>query len=143
MTTLPAFQREIRPTPQDLALCSQALSDWLHAQGAPPNGVLRVELVLEELVMNIITHGGTALGAAPTIALQAEASAASCRLHITDNTPPFNPVTTPPRLTAASLEAEIPGGLGLLLLQRYSRNPHYEHRAGLNQLSLTVPFEPD
>jgi serine/threonine-protein kinase RsbW len=139
--TAAGFQRDVIPTPAGLAESSQALSDWLTAQGAPEAGIGRVELVLEEVVMNVIMHGAPAVGA-PLIQLAAAALPEGCQLTILDNGPPFDPTTAAPRADGASLDQAAPGGLGLVLLRRYARELRYHRLPGGNRLTLTIPYAP-
>ncbi len=137
--TGPAFQQDITPTPAGLAETSLALGAWLTAQGAPEAGIGRVELVLEEVVMNIIMHGASAEGAA-RIQLAAQAQPGACDLRVTDNGPAFDPTTATPRADGASLDQAAPGGLGLVLLARYARGLGYRRLPGGNQLDLSIPY---
>ena len=137
--TDPAFQQDITPTPDGLAEASQALAAWLTAHGAPEAGIGRVELVLEEVVMNVIMHGAPAEGAAH-IRLTAHAAPGACDLRVTDNGPAFDPTTATPRADGASLDQATPGGLGLVLLARYASGLGYRRLPGGNQLDLSVPY---
>ena len=139
--TAPPFQRDIPPTAAGLAAASQALADWLGARGAPQAGIGRVELVLEEVVMNVIMHGSPAEAPA-RIRLAASATPGACELELHDNGPAFDPSTAPPRRDGAALDQDRPGGLGLVLLRRYARDLRYTRLAGGNQLRLSIPYQP-
>ncbi len=129
----------IPPSPAGLATASAALAAWLATQGAPEAGIGRVELVLEEVVMNVLLHGAPVAGL-PRLHLAAAPLAAACRLTITDNGPPFDPATAPPRTDGAALDQARPGGLGLLLLRRYARDLAYRRLPDGNRLDLTIPY---
>lgn len=135
-----AFNAEIAPNAEALAGAVRQLCAWLAAAGAPAAALWRVELVLEEVVMNVIMHGHPPDGAAPRIALAAALEGEGCRLSVTDNGPAFDPATAPPARDAASLDQEHPGGLGLLLLRRYGRNLAWRHLPEGNRLDVTVPL---
>ena len=135
-----AFQHLVEPSAAGLAAASVALCHWLAAHGAPEAGLGRVELVLEEVVMNIIMHGTPAAGAVPRIRLAATALAGGCRLAVSDNGPPFNPAAAVPRTDGATLDQAAPGGLGLVLLRRYAQDLDYRRLPAGNRLALTVPY---
>jgi len=139
MPEAPGFSTAIPASAAGLAAVSARLHAWLLAAGAGVAAIQRVELVLEEAVMNVIMHGTRADGRPAEIALRAALAADSCRLELTDNAAPFDPVAAPTRCTAASLE-DTPGGLGLLLLRRYGQDLRYERLAGRNRLTVSVPL---
>jgi anti-sigma regulatory factor (Ser/Thr protein kinase) len=140
MTSL-AASWTISPTAAGLAETSRQVSSWLAGQGAPEAGIGRVELVLEEVVMNIIMHGTPKLGPM-RIVLDAAASPDACHLTIIDNCLGFDPTTATPRPDGASLDQVAPGGLGLVLLHRYARGLSHAQVPIGNLLRLTVPYAP-
>ncbi len=139
--TSSGFQEWISPTAAGLAETSQALVAYLAARGAPEAGIGRVELVLEEVVMNIIMHGSPASGP-PRIRLNAMAEGERCRLAILDNGPAFDPSTAPARPDGAALDQATPGGLGLVLLRRFAQGLSYERVTFGNHLRLSIPYTP-
>ncbi len=137
MPGLAAFSTPVPASAAGLAAVSARLHAWLLAAGAAAAAIQRVELVLEEVVMNVIMHGTRADGRPAEISLAADLSDDACRLALTDNAAPFDPVSAPVRGKATSVE-DSPGGLGLLLLRRYGRDLHYERQGGCNRLTVSV-----
>jgi anti-sigma regulatory factor (Ser/Thr protein kinase) len=138
MTSL-ASSWTITPTAEGLAEASRDLGTWLARQGAPEAGIGRVELVLEEVVMNLIMHGTTKVGPL-RIQLDAAALPEACQLRILDNCLAFDPTTATPRPDGAALEQATPGGLGLVLLRRYATDLAYAQVPIGNLLQVTVPY---
>ena len=104
------------------------LEDW------PPELVFRINLVLEELGINIMNHGGDV--SAIEISLTSDAEAVT--IEITDDGEPFDPVNDHPDPdTAAPLEERRIGGLGIFLVRKMMDEMHYRREQGKNHLALT------
>lgn len=109
----------------------------MHAAGAPPEAVLRAELILEELVRNTILHGyrgdsGQPLWIAPD-------AGGFC---YTDAAPAFNPLADGPSGIAPDPAKPVAdqhvGGAGLPLIRQLSSSIAYERVAGCNRLRVAV-----
>ena len=135
------FETWVTPTPEGLAEASRNLATYLAGQAVPEPAIGRVELVLEEVVMNAMTHGAPAAGPL-RIRLSAMAGPDACHLTILDNGAAFDPVTAPARQDGASLDQVRPGGLGLVLLRRFARGLRYQRVPFGNQLELAIPLPP-
>ena len=118
----------------------ESLSAFLHAAGLAPRIVGRAELLLEELVTNVINHGGLAAPAEAVLHLEALAEpGGACRLTFEDPGQPFDAAAATPHGLPARLEDAQPGGLGLVLLQRMASDLTYERLpAGRNRLTFRL-----
>jgi anti-sigma regulatory factor (Ser/Thr protein kinase) len=104
------------------------------------NDTLRIALVAEELFTNSVKHG---YGGDSTmhvwLTLQPEDDA--CRLVYEDAAPPYDPFADP---AAPDLEAPVDtravGGLGVLLVARFSRSHEYTRAGDRNRISLILPL---
>jgi len=96
--------------------------------------VKELNLILDELVTNIIEHGGCNHGCIITIELVKEASAIT--LTVTDNGPPFDPTVTPAPDISLPLEQRRCGGLGIHLVRKFSDGSRYKRKNGRNILTL-------
>ncbi len=114
-----------------------AVAGFLAARGAGPRTTARAELLLEELVLNTLRHGGV-----PEVAVSAWHDGAHCGLDLEDRGAPFDPTTAAlPRKPENIQEAPI-GGLGLPLVRRIAAELAYERTAdGRNRLRLVLPAE--
>lgn len=106
-------------------------------QGWPPKLVYTVNLVLEELEVNALTHG-RANGLEEyeiTIASQPE----SVVVELSDDGPPFNPLTDAPLPDLNSpLESRPIGGLGIYLIKTMVDDISYRRETDRNYLTLQI-----
>jgi len=144
MTIVPrscALCLEIDPDPQEF----RRASSWLRAGGAflgvPQEQIDRLELCLNEVLANLVEHGGDAvashaiqleLGASPV------ASGFGIQLVVCDQGEPFDSGQVDPRPLPGSLEQASPGGLGLLLVRTFCDGMHYRVQEGRNELRITM-----
>lgn len=116
-----------------------ALSGWIEAyavaHGVSPRAAFQLELVLTEAVTNIIEHGQCP---AASIEIACERLADRLLVEISDAGAPFDPTAHVPHLPPANLEEATPGGLGVRLIHRYTREMRYRREAGSNHLYLTL-----
>lgn len=96
----------------------------------PHEAEYALRLCLEEVVANIVMHGGAA---GTPIGLSVWLEPGSVTARIEDEGAPFDPTRTPPPQPLASA-----GGRGLALLHRYARTITYRRDAGRNCLTLTL-----
>jgi anti-sigma regulatory factor (Ser/Thr protein kinase) len=93
----------------------------------------RLAIVVEEWVSNVVEHGGP-----PTegrIVLSLERSAGAVRVTASDAGAPFDP-----RLAAfEGPNAERGGGVGLALIQAWTKVASYRRSAGRNRVVLEIP----
>lgn len=105
-----------------------------------PRTVYRLELVLEEALMNRVwhafRHGGTHL-----IDLWLTLDPDALRLVFEDEGVPFNPLLAPMPERPLSLAEATPGGLGLWLTRKSVRECAYEHVDGRNRVTLVLARE--
>ena len=138
---LPRLTLTIEARSPDLAQAQARLAAFLHGAGLPGVLIGRAELLLEELVMNAIVHGGLAEPAmAPPLRLQAEAGpGAACRLVLEDSGTPFDPTAAALPDSAAGLQAARPGGRGLVLLRQMAQGLRYDRLPeGRNRLTVIL-----
>lgn len=108
--------------------------------GIARNDTLRIALVAEELFTNSVKHGyGGDSTKRVWLTLQPEDGA--CRLIYEDAAPPYDPFSEG---RAADLEAPVEtrpvGGLGVLLVARFSRSREYTRTGDRNRISLVLPL---
>jgi anti-sigma regulatory factor (Ser/Thr protein kinase) len=127
------FSARITDGGASLAAVQEALAEHLAVSGLPPRLVTRAGVIVEELVLNALRHGG-----AHWVALVAQAGEAGCELRFADDGVAFDPVAAPEAPRAHRLEEEIEGGRGLLLLRRFAAALAYERAEGENRLSVTL-----
>jgi anti-sigma regulatory factor (Ser/Thr protein kinase) len=118
-----------------LAAAQRRLDDFLSAAGCPPDVRFRVELVVEEAVMNVIRHAEPR--GATRAALDARCIGGRTLVAVEDDGPAFDPLGATPRLIAAALAGEHDGGFGLHLIRHNTEAARYSRTAaGTNRLEL-------
>lgn len=125
-----------------LAPARLAVLDWLDALpgGAAPQRLrYRLELVLEEVLMNRVWHAWPEGGLHHT-QLQVSRLDDGLALAFSDDGVAFDPFSaeSPPR--PATLEQATPGGLGLVLLRRAARACRYRREAAHNHCHIELDW---
>lgn len=124
------------------------VSAWAEEKAAAwqvPEDVLQgLDLCLNELVANCISHGGPQVQQTP-LTLQL-AMASSCdqtllTLSIADSGKAFDPTSAVQKARATSLAEATPGGLGLLMVRQSATRLVYRRSAGRNQIDVLFQFD--
>lgn len=104
------------------------------------NDTLRIALVAEELFTNSVKHGYGG-DSAMKIWLTLQPEVGACRLVYEDAAPPYDPFAelAEPNLEAP-VDARAVGGLGVLLVARFSRSHEYTRAGDRNRISLVLPL---
>lgn len=104
------------------------------------NDTLRIALVAEELFTNSVKHGYGGDSKKP-VWLTLQPADGACRLVYEDAAPPYDPFAD---LAEPDPEAPVDtravGGLGVLLVARFSRSHEYTRAGDRNRISLVLPL---
>jgi anti-sigma regulatory factor (Ser/Thr protein kinase) len=118
-------------------------SDWLHSacrrNEVPEELAERLVLCLNEVLANVIVHGGsTALSAPVTLMLEISVDDGRGKAGVTvsDAGVAFDPLSGPARTLPKTLEEASLGGLGLVMLRRCSDWLDYRNEDGHNRLTF-------
>ncbi len=126
-------------SPGELHHLNAFLGAFWERHDLPPGDVMRMELGLEEVFINVVTHGlvGAALAGAPvTVDLCLEDGRLD--LGIEDPGPAFDPLAAGPADTTTGMETRHLGGLGIHLVRTLMDEVRYERRGGHNRLVMTA-----
>lgn len=121
------------------------LAEWvsslgrLHALSAEL--VFRLDLILAEAVSNIIFYGYPT-GGEHWIEIQVHQEGQQLVVQIRDDGIAFNPLERPEPAKPPSLEHAPIGGLGIVLIRRFSSRLAYQRQAGQNILTITIDDNP-
>ncbi len=107
------------------------LDDWA------PDLVLRSNLILEELILNTLTHGRTT--GLSDIEITLESGENSVAITLVDDGAAFDPLNDElPANTDLPLQERSIGGLGLHLVRSMAEDLAYRHADGKNHLTLVA-----
>jgi anti-sigma regulatory factor (Ser/Thr protein kinase) len=120
-------------------------SKWLESacaeRGVPSPQVDRLVLCLNEVLANVVRHGGSTATSEP-IALRLEvrsgAEGNEASVTVSDAGREFDPVSAPRRPPPRSLEEAAPNGMGLGILDRCSDFRRYRREGGRNHLTFAA-----
>lgn len=103
----------------------------------PDSLVFKVNLVLEELGLNILSYGGAGTDRRPEIDIVLISDDDSLTIEVSDDGKPFNPLedATNPDIGALIEERSI-GGLGVHLVRTLMDNLSYQRVDGRNRLKM-------
>lgn len=113
------------------------LNEMAEAEEWPITLTMRANLILEELVLNTLTHGDTSGLTEIDLELDSENHALTIRL--TDDGLAFNPLTDAPAPDVTLPLADRPiGGLGVYLVKTMGEELEYRRENDRNHLKLVV-----
>ena len=120
-----------------LPLIEDILNEMAEEGDWPITLTMRANLILEELVLNTLTHGDTT--GLTKIDLEMESNDHALTIRITDDGSPFNPLTDAPEPDVTLPLAERPiGGLGVYLVRTMGEELEYRRENDRNHLKLVV-----
>ena len=94
----------------------------------------QIKLVIEELAINVVKHGGGAGGAAE---IELVSDADRVTIEFSDGGRPFDPLTeSPPPDTSSGIEDRPVGGLGVHLVRTMVEEGSYRREGGRNRLTM-------
>jgi serine/threonine-protein kinase RsbW len=124
-------------------------SEWLdtacRGHEVPQSVVERLVLCLNEVLANVIAHGGKGARSAPVklvLEVALEQGHGKAGVTVSDAGTAFDPRSVPARSLPRTLEEASLGGRGLLLVRRCSDWLDYRHEGGRNHLTFGARWEP-
>ena len=130
------FHRSLRVDVADLIALGPEVEDFLARQGVPSETVVKVRVVLEEMILNLINHATGLDGSLIDVRLEAEPGRVVALIE--DEGDPFDPRSAPEFDTTQPLEERRPGGMGIQLMRSLVAEMHYERLSGRNRLRLVI-----
>jgi len=116
------------------------LIEWVEARcaasGVAGDVVIKLALVLEEAVANVIHHGLPGSPPPHRVAVRLEIDADTVAAEVIDNGRPFDPTTVPDPDLTSSLEERQLGGLGIHLMRELMDGLDYRRSGDSNTLRL-------
>ena len=121
--------------PSQLPRLTRFLREFWAAAALPPEAANPFEIALEEIFINVATHGAPA-GRAAQVDVSLRREGEELTLLIEDDGPAFDPLTLPTPNIHAPLEDRRVGGLGVHLVRQLMDAVSYERDGGRNRLRL-------
>jgi anti-sigma regulatory factor (Ser/Thr protein kinase) len=116
------------------------LIKWVEARcalaGVAGEIAMKLALVLEEAVANVIHHGLPGSPPPHRISVRLDIGADSVAAEVIDNGRPFDPTGAPPPDLSLPLEQRPPGGLGVHLMRELMDGLDYRRSGDRNILRL-------
>jgi anti-sigma regulatory factor (Ser/Thr protein kinase) len=128
--TLPARVESVRPFHQFVRSGAEAV-------GLDPADMNKLDLVLEEILVNIARYAYQ--GGAGDVQVAYSTEAGSLLVEVTDSGCSFNPLESAPPDLALGLADRPIGGLGVLLVRQIVGSLSYRRQDGQNTLSFRFP----
>lgn len=135
--SLSSTANELASSTSQLNQYIEQLAEEMHLS---PGWVHRAQLVLEEAIVNIVSHAG--VPAAGRIELEFTHAADAVAITIEDQGVAFDPFSDAPQATpeAGLAERQI-GGLGIYLIKEMTQEYAYERRDQRNCLYLKLAID--
>ena len=132
MSASPVVTIQLATRVEELASLERSLREFAEHHGIGEQDVLGVNLVLEELVSNVILHGGHDDDLEHEILIRLSIADGILRIEVEDDGRPFDPQDAPPPDLEAPLEQRPVGGLGLHLVRELVDELDYHRANGQN-----------
>lgn len=126
----------VRSEAAQLPALAKFLQEFWCAAALPPAQSLAFEIALEEIFMNVVTHG-TAAGGQGHVDVCLALAEGSLTLAVEDEGPPFDPLMLPAPDTHSRLEERPVGGLGVYFVRQLMDAVSYARVGSRNQLRMT------
>lgn len=127
------YSFKIQSSLDELERVTSAIEEIGQQENWPPDLAFKVNLILDELGVNVMSYGGEVSGIEISLSSEEEA----ITIEITDDGEPFDPLNdaAEPDLTSPLGERRV-GGLGLYLVRSMVDELHYRREQGKNHLVL-------
>ena len=106
--------------------------------------VERLVVSLNEVLANVVRHGGANALSSPVglrLEVIADANGGKAGLTVSDTGIAFNPLSVAEKPPPKTLDEAAPGGLGLVMIRRFSDWLEYRHEDGRNHLTFGTRWE--
>ena len=128
------FARSIPADGGRLPELLDAIERWLGNHGVPMAQAASIMIAFDELLSNVVNHGGGAIEVSIGIA------DAAIQATVSDDGPRFDPLKRPAPDTDADIDERAIGGLGIHLVREMMDEVAYAYRQGRNELTFRKTF---
>jgi serine/threonine-protein kinase RsbW len=127
-----SFSARLEEVPRVVAF----VGGMVRGAGLGADRAVRLELAVEEWVVNLCTHAYSGHGGEIEVAVRQ--GHGQLLIEITDEAPPFDPTASAEPDNAVPLDKRKPGGLGLLLVRRMTDEVRYSRDGERNVVTLVL-----
>ena len=128
--------------PEELPRVAEAVEEIAERDDWPPKLLFQVNLVLEELALNVMTHGR--VGGARHLDIVITSGPEAITLELADDGPRFDPLQEAPDFDPDQpIEERRIGGVGVHLVRTLVDDVSYRYEDGRNRLTLVMPRNPE
>jgi|HubBroStandDraft_6_1064221.scaffolds.fasta_scaffold1354519_2 serine/threonine-protein kinase RsbW len=132
------FAAELTARQDAISALTRRVAAFLADSGIDARAAYHVELVLDELLTNVATHGGAEAPVHVSLTISPDRVVA----EVVDSGIAFDPCVARNVDVTAGLEERPVGGLGLLLVQRMTESLAYERAGDRNQTRFSIRRTP-
>jgi serine/threonine-protein kinase RsbW len=126
-----------RSAPREVAVWFRGVAQ---SAGLASEDLDRAELCLDELVTNVVRHGGDGARSV-TFTVSARRKAREFLVVVEDDGPAFDPLQVPAPVFASSLDQAEAGGRGVFLIRSIADELRYERGNGRNRVTIVFRLE--
>jgi serine/threonine-protein kinase RsbW len=119
-----------------LAVLTQFLQDFWSEERLPPEHALSFELALEEIFVNVVTHGASQ-DKVPKVEVTLLLCDRDLSMTLEDDGLHFDPLSRPSPDVTADISQRPVGGLGIFLVRELMDAVSYERLATRNRLTMS------
>lgn len=127
--------KTFKPEIESVCSIQKFVKSSLSLEAANKNKCFAIDLIIEELIINIATHGIKDLKTG-FITVCTGIEDQTLFIGITDNGPAFNPLKQKDPDIFMPLEDRSPGGLGIYLVKQFVKDIQYERKDHKNLICL-------
>jgi len=133
----PSVSIVYRTLEPNLSLMVESVERFAGQADIDETTALRLQLILEELITNALTHGRTE-DVAPRVEINLWRDDSLLKIEVADNGRAYDPLMHPPPDLDSPLEERPIGGLGIHLMREYTESAEYQRYEGRNVLRLAM-----
>ncbi|MFZ1861342.1 MAG: ATP-binding protein [Candidatus Competibacter sp.] len=128
--------------PTAIGEAKDAIEAFCARRSLPEGITLRLSLAVDELLANVLNHGGAETGAVPDIRLRVRLEHDQLVTELSDSGQPFNPLDAPPPEFDLDLDDKPIGGLGIHLVRQLMDDMQYRREGAYNRVTLRQRLSP-
>ena len=128
---------QLAARPEELPRVVEAVEALAERDDWPAKLLFQVNLVLEELALNVMTHGRD--GGARRLDVIVGSTPDAITVELVDDGPRFDPLEEAPEFDAdLSIDERRVGGVGVHLVRTLAEDVRYRYEEGRNRLTLVL-----